>query len=50
MCMKRYIKPELNVWEVTVAKMIALSMLETEADPSSEVLSAQEQEWQIWQW
>ncbi len=48
--MKKYIKPETKVLDVTVENMIALSIQEGQADPSVEVLSTEErQDWNIWQ-
>lgn len=47
--MKKYIKPETEVLDVAVEKMIALSLQEGQADPSLEVLATEEQDWDIWQ-
>lgn len=48
--MKKYISPALQVNEVQVVSMMAVSLMDTPAEEDSEVLSKEDDiDWDIWE-
>ena len=47
--MKTYITPCLEIHQAAPTQVIAVSIIDGEADGSGEVLSKEDNSWQIWQ-
>ena len=46
--MKTYIMPAMQVNEAEVINMMAVSLMGGSADPNSEVLTKEDQDWDFW--
>lgn len=45
---KIYVMPALHVSEAQVSNMIAVSLINSQADPNAEVLTREDSGWDIW--
>jgi len=45
---KEYMMPAMQVCEIQVSKMMAVSMFDDEADQNGEVLTRENDEWGVW--
>ena len=45
---KEYMMPALQVYEIQVNKMVAVSMIDDEANPDLPVLTREDVEWDEW--